>query len=585
MDLSNIIPFCIADAVAKGHIPFRLNRVDELVRHINDTCPWDTLRPGILPLEVFPNLTTGEVPLVATATGWTPYLPMDVFGRLLDYKLPLVVLLLQAPHSTLGFRLGGFSRLHLFANPADTLGSYLFTLAECYGILLDVRDAMAKGVARCQRLNGGDASVHLPDEEGARALALILITYATEGRPVSNMDDLVDLYLAHPDPFRKAARSLAADRSTSLVPMMAALSGFVAAIALKYGFIDHDTYDADNPQAIQLWSLSSSMTVMWSIVAVELAGIIGAHQSADSAANMLSQLEDDLVAQPAAKLCTNLSSACRLCRAHSQPGGTRVAVTDALHRLLTGAQPPADPLNQAGDAPPSLPNDTENQATAPRRRMETRITNGVMANYRPGRWARYHRVWVLDVVAMGIVMMGSAGGTLLAWRVPPEGFNCRAINKVCMFGLYFVGGVVQWVINALPERRLSVWGKVRATTVLDTVVLVGFAANVFVSQFGVFNCPECYAVEMASGEWGVLLPSVAWETVKKRLAVEYPGVLFGFLALQFFIAAVFWFTWSTTRHMLIGESEARKWAREKWALVRGRGQVRQAIELRQLLPQ
>jgi hypothetical protein len=185
MDLSTLTPFCKADAVAEaaahGRIPFKLARVDVLMLHVNDTCPWDMVEPGIPPLTFINDVTTGmaDPALAGSVTGWTTYPTKDVFTRLVDYKLPLVVLLLQAPHAPLGVRLGFFSRLHLFAGPVDTLGSYMFTLAERYSILVSVRDTMA-------RMAGNNQP---PDEAGARAVTLVLITYAAEGRQVTGEEE------------------------------------------------------------------------------------------------------------------------------------------------------------------------------------------------------------------------------------------------------------------------------------------------------------------------------------------------------------------------------------------------------------
>ena len=185
MDLSTRIPFCMVDAVAHaaahGRIPFQLARVDDLVQHVNSTCRKDMLDSGIPSLIFINNVTTGmtDPALAGSVTGWTTYPTKDVFIRLVDYKLPLVVLLLQAPHAPLGVGLGFFSRLHLFASPVDTLGGYMFTLAERYSILVSVRAAMARLAGEGQP----------PDEAGARAVTMVLITYAAEGRQVTSEEE------------------------------------------------------------------------------------------------------------------------------------------------------------------------------------------------------------------------------------------------------------------------------------------------------------------------------------------------------------------------------------------------------------
>ncbi len=183
-NLSTIMPFCPADAVAvamrEGPQPFKLEPVSVLVVHINETCIDNGfLAPGIPPINFINTVTTGNLSLAGSVTSWTSYETKDVFNRLADYKLPLVVLLLQAPHSPLGLRLGFFSRLHLFASPVDALGSYLYTLVECYLVLVEISKVMAGRVGKGRPV----------DEAGAKALTMVWITYAAEERPVSSMKE------------------------------------------------------------------------------------------------------------------------------------------------------------------------------------------------------------------------------------------------------------------------------------------------------------------------------------------------------------------------------------------------------------
>ena len=55
---------------------------------------------------------------------------------------------MRVPREPLGFLLEVFAWLHLVANPVDTLVSYLRILADCYRVLLDVRDVKSVPVGR-----------------------------------------------------------------------------------------------------------------------------------------------------------------------------------------------------------------------------------------------------------------------------------------------------------------------------------------------------------------------------------------------------------------------------------------------------
>ncbi len=307
--------------------------------------------------------------------------------------------------------------------------------------------------------------------------------------------------------------------------MAGALFGFVMAILFKYLYIDRKTYDEKNPQHIQIWSLSSSMVMIWPIVAVYLASIIGAPKTADSTNNILGRLETD------------------------EPGAAGLA-----------APPADDPLD-----------------------------HGAMANFRPDRWSRRgERVTVrttalIDLAGLAIMTTGSVGAVWLAARVPPEGWNCRTADKLVMFAVYLVIAMIQQFINRIPPERLSARKKMYLTAAVDIPFFLTFAGIIFITQFGVLNRVGCYAVNLDDGVWGVLLPPFSWPDVQPRLGREYAGIVFGFLALQFVICIIvgLWFRDAArvyrqpaTRHWRLG----RAWT---WLVQRlGRAQGRQEIPLR-----
>jgi hypothetical protein len=161
--------FCIKDALAdalfNGSKPF--SDLTYTVKRINDTCPGDLPYPGIITLEVALEITTGIVIFASWLGPWTTYSPKLILSRLIDFKLPLLVLISQVPLPALELSARVISLLHIAASPVDSIGSYFFTLADCSDLLAQVR---RHAVAR---------------ESDCRALTLVLIAYSESDRRVS----------------------------------------------------------------------------------------------------------------------------------------------------------------------------------------------------------------------------------------------------------------------------------------------------------------------------------------------------------------------------------------------------------------
>ena len=246
---------------------------------------------------------------------------------------------------------------------------------------------------------------------------------------------------------------------------------------------------------------------MWAISAVFQASIVGVQKTRDSARRILCQLEEDL--------------------------DRRALISTLLARLVAGG---------ISTTQFELKLDTQirEDLVAP---LKDQIDHGAVPNYRPDRWSRttvdlqMRSSWTLDLIALAIVATGSLGGVWLAARVPPEGWNCRTGVKVVMFLHYLFSGVVQLLVNRLP---VSTWPKVYATAILDLLVLLSFTGIIFTTQVGVLNRVGCYMQEISKGVWGVVLPSFTWETVRERMHLEYPVILFGFLGLQILICLSIW---------------------------------------------
>lgn len=348
----------------------------------------------------------------------------------------------------------------------------------------------------------------------------------------------------NPQAFYKAARSLAADRRVNKLPVFAALFGFIMAVVFKYLEIDHNDYDGKDPQAIGIWSLSSSMTINWPIVAMFLACIVGVPKSADSTRRILHQLEEDL-----------------------ESNGRRDLRADIKDQINSGAIPNYRPDRYRRHRANSVLQVTSSNGSVSQTSAGGRLSPRIVPLWErykfSGRiWARMVPLWKrfeFDIYAFLIVSTGPLFGVWLAAMVPPRPWNCRTVNKLVMWGIYAVGWFLQIIVDHLPieetHKGCATWWRVGLTAVVDLIVFVPFAWIIFVTQFGVFNRLGCYTVKVGK-VWGVLLPPFTWDDVRGRLRLEYPAILFGSFALQFLICGIILaFFWEARKVFRLSDRE------------------------------
>ncbi|KAJ3462239.1 hypothetical protein MRS44_010792 [Fusarium solani] len=334
----------------------------DLIGKLNETCPHD-LVDGIGLRDAVANaLFQGEKSFFAQSLGrWSPYTAAIIFSRLIDFKLPLLQLISELPPTK--------------------------------EIMAERERAEAEGEP-------------IEVERRSKLIALVYLSYASNGHP-KEIEDLITCEAANRPAFEAAALALVADRGSNFWAVGVAIFGFSMAVMLKYVYIDAETFDVAKPQHIDIWSLSSSMTMVHIVPNVLLASIISVQQSPHTARRFLAQFEKSLLHQEA---------------------------DDAIDRMQT---------NWA------------------KRDPDQQISNGAVPNWRPDRqYARPPRQYnapptfwrrVLDVVAFLIVTTGSAGAILLSAAVPPEGLNCRTVIKLIMVLIYVVKYAAQLLVNRMGD--------------------------------------------------------------------------------------------------------------------------------------
>ncbi|KAH6980658.1 hypothetical protein BKA56DRAFT_731754 [Ilyonectria sp. MPI-CAGE-AT-0026] len=475
---------------------FSATALIDLIGNLSETCPHD-LVDGIGVKETVANeIFQGENSFFANFLGrWSPYAVAVIFSRLIDFKLPLLQLISELPRPQLftGWWTQAFAVLHLIGDPIDSLSSYLFTLATCMIVLKRTKETMVDGERVEAESEPGEAGeVEQRIERRCRLIALVYLTYASNGHP-KTMENLIRCEAENPAGFEAAALALAADRGSNFWAVGVAIFGFLMAVVLKYVYIDADTFDVTNPQHIDIWSLSSSMTMVHIIPNVLLASIISVQQSPHTAKRFLEQFEEGL---------------------HGREAG-----------------------NYRNDVPTDWA----------RWDLNRQISNGAIPNWRPDRQypnlSREHNApttsWrrLLDVVAFLIVTIGSAGAIWLAAAVPPQGINCRTVIKLIMVSIYIVKYAMQLLVNRLGAPSIPMKMKMYVTGTMDALSVLSFAFIIFSTQAGILNRPGCYRQCKGDSECGVYPASVTWEVVQRRLRGLYPGILFGFLGMQILVCA------------------------------------------------
>ncbi len=360
--------------------------------------------------------------------------------------------------------------------------------------------------------------------------------------------------------YEAAARSLGTDRSADLLPVVVAIFGLCASVVQKYIYtlwLKKDEFDESNPQHMNIWSLSSSLVMIHVIPNVLLASFIGVQSSRFAAQRFLQELESHIKnegSRPSQNALpdTTVSQSPRLALAPSE--GERRAREQHTQQLRFRAYRDETTVNNNKQ----LENIMKTNWTAAENIEAAQIQYGI-PGFRPDRPFLY------DIVAFLIVAAPAIGATILAWMVPPEGFNCRARVKILMLGVYIGKYLVQCGVNLVFGRRwhfpplsilrrrqlettprlsIILWRHGYVTGVLDLVCFLGFCAIIFVTQIGYLNRPSCYRHVAINGE-GVIVPlEYTFPIVRQRMGNWYPGILFGLIGVIVvlsFLPRFYWF--------------------------------------------
>ncbi|KAF2004955.1 hypothetical protein P154DRAFT_560345 [Amniculicola lignicola CBS 123094] len=427
-------------------------------------------------------------------TGWKAYDNSDIWSRLVTWKLPLFQLVVQLPRAPLGFRVETASIMHLLGDPIDSVMSMLLTLAICQS-----RVEEAKKTCSVSGLDPSYTEYH----RTWKALAIIMVSYDECGRP-EKAADVCENYLDmrrhadFEDNFRtiydEAANSLAADRTTKILPVFFAELIFIGGWLIALIKAASSEPGPGNWPNVESHSVAMSAMYLWVTSAVVIGSVIGASQTEGSMPRLLHRFEHDMA----------------------------TAQGEEARRPSAGGR-----------------EETEWCLAGPERAL-----HGGVYSWRPLKWREVPRQFGVDTkelcgyAATGLVPVSACYITavLLSYFTPPKGVSCRHVAESFILGLWMISFCVEFIAERwLKKRHLFavVFSK-------DVLFATSNVVVIFMVQSGLLNRCSCWSM---FGLTGVNLPQHPDVTpilmhFVKRIApwITFMAIFFQFL----FCGMVLW---------------------------------------------
>ncbi|OCK80882.1 hypothetical protein K432DRAFT_404298 [Lepidopterella palustris CBS 459.81] len=422
---------------------------------------------------------------------WTKYPSIDIFTRLITWKLPLFQLVSQFPRPPLGLSVQAFAIAHLLGDPIDSIASILTSLAMC--------ETRARSTRNLCRPGRRSALWDQPDRDW-KVISIIMTSYDECGKGAYGLE-VAETYRRLKDEvldvndqgnraklracYEWAANSLAADRATRFFPIMFSEAGFIGSWVISLLRAAASKPNDGIWVNVEAHSIGFSALYLWVTSAVLLGSVIGVSQTEDAIPRILERFEEDLY------------------KLHpTEVQGIQDWKIDRSHRIVHGGifswHPAKWKLN----------------------RKEGISLGASMMSY---------------LVSFLIVGSGYLTAFTISWRVPPDGPTCRHVAEGTMFGLWVVSVIINCVLETCCTKYLF-W------LVFAKDVLSSFAniALLLVFQWGVMNRCSCWTMW---GRRGLYLPQISWirATLMDRFGGEYRNILLASMCFQLLLcAAIAW---------------------------------------------
>jgi len=208
--------------------------------------------------------------------------------------------------------------------------------------------------------------------------------------------------------------------------------------------------------------------------------------------------------------------------------------------------------------------------------------------YRPWKssdWVQARRRWTLLTAAWAAspVLASFAGAFPIMFFAVPNGFSCRHVWLVLVFGLWMLGALFSSALYPfLRHNRRLHW---QITLTKDVLIGVGGLMVVTLSAMGGFNSCSCWGRELVLGRAAAAVPITATGRYQMYDRSVYPTVvgsvigfqlLFCFLTIVWYWKGVTLMRWSEGRRQRLWEAlESDVWEHRAQVLPPGRQRAAQ----------
>ncbi|KAK3948194.1 hypothetical protein QBC32DRAFT_222547, partial [Pseudoneurospora amorphoporcata] len=440
---------------------------------------------------------------------------------------------------------------HLLADPIHTIASLVYTVYQCERLTERIRsyvdDARQRGRGRNEGVNVETRRLELlVDNNLWKELSIIGVTYREWGLKdidvflQNSVDRLLSptttpaqaLRIIHH--LRLTASLLAADRATYVLPIFITLLSFIIGIAGAYWRVaDVDAQassDGNTWLNIEAYSIAISAPFLHLIPAIFLSALIGVPQTETSHPNILNDFYDKLEeeGQEWVEGLKRIETPVVLSRRRSDVLGLR-----GEHEIEGDEE-----KGRVGETEEKEKEDMISSS------LHHRISSGGMYAYRPELFFPSCLSTTLAHIALSFffVFTSFLVASFIAYRVPPEGFDCRNVSLVLIMGIWLLSAALDFLLTIIrelssPSTPSSPSYTYHLTLTKNLILSASVLTIILLIQLGIFNRCDCYSL-WGRGPLGLpQIPQIE-QILIQRIRGEWPAVTFGWVGLEMIICGL-----------------------------------------------
>ncbi|KAK4998009.1 hypothetical protein LTR66_002680 [Elasticomyces elasticus] len=494
---------------------FNFQTLWDITQKIQHQCPYDTR----LYNPENPNRTqlTNAACMDISGDSWTSFPAPEVIARIALWKLPLFQLVSLYPRPPLCLEVTVFVICHLLGDPIDTIWSLLYKLcatqshATSWEAKIKAGDSKEQFVRDWKALALIESSYDECQKRSYRAGIILdeLENIYAKNRPISDNDYETSIR----NSCQKWAGALAADRSTTFLPVFAAELGFLFTIAsaIAKTFADH----TKPAFAINGHSLAFSVLYFWILPVVLLGSIVGVSQSRDATPRILKQLEEEIERSLlGGTLARTLAVGNDLYRSNTLKKNPPISSHVKWERIVLGGVHSWQP----------------NKWDRGRGKAEEEIKKCAFVSTAQSRY--------LGILALVCVLDCTVSGIFISWITPPEGIDCRHYTELLIFVCWLSSAVLTGIFETQIKPanfRLRFY----LTLAKDVLSTLATAVGILTAHIGIFNRCVCWT---QWGHVGLTLPYEKFvaDILSLRMGRDWPLTLIFCVLVQLAIFSGIW---------------------------------------------